>query len=167
MSTLVDQLEEMRARINGMPSIPNNRPPAVLGGQVSQMRTRVTELAKQEGQLVSDLSSKLRQLDEFLLQEVRSIAAEHEARRANLLNELQVLATQLNGAFPPTSDEASPDGAEAITSGPDQRYSDEQRQRRLRDALIRQLATRAAARAVEFRDAREDARAEDRAGGRR
>jgi hypothetical protein len=162
MSTLVDQLEEMRARINGMPAIPNNKSPVVLGGQVNQMRRRVNELAKLEGQLVSDLSSKLRQLDELLLQEVRSIAAEHEARRANLLNELQVLATQLNGSFSPTSDPAIPDGgAEAIAG---RRYiTDEQRQRRLRDALIRQLAPRAAAGAVGFREARE----EDEAGGRR
>src|SRR5262249_54778622 len=46
MSTLIDQLEEMRARINATPLIPNNRSPAVLGGQVKQMRSRVAELAK-------------------------------------------------------------------------------------------------------------------------
>ena len=48
MSTLVDQLEEMRARINASPLLPNNRSPVVLGGQVKQMRSRVAELAKLE-----------------------------------------------------------------------------------------------------------------------
>ena len=139
MSTLLDQLEEMRARINGAPPIPNNRSPVVLGGQVKQMRSRVAELAKLEGQLVSDLSNTLRQLDDLILHEVRTISAEHEARRANLLNELQSLAMKLDGSFP-TSHPESGGGADAIAEGPQQQYiSDAQRQQRLRDALIRQL----------------------------
>jgi hypothetical protein len=140
MSTLVDQLEEMRARINGAPPIPNNRSPVVLGGQVQQMRSRVAELAKLEGQLVSDLSSKLRQLDDLILQEVRTISAEHEARRANLLNELQWLAMKLDGSFETSRPGNSAGSTDAGTEGPEQQYiADAQRQQRLRDALIRQL----------------------------
>jgi len=41
MSTLIDQLEEMRARINATPLLPNNRSPVVLGSQVRQMRSHV------------------------------------------------------------------------------------------------------------------------------
>lgn len=141
MSTLVDQLEEMRARINASPLLPNNRSPVVLGGQVSQMRSRVAELAKLEGQLVSDLGSTLQQLDDLILHEVRTISAEHEARRASLLNELQLLAMKLDGSFPP-SRAANSGGADAVTGGPKQQYiSDAQRQQRLADALVRHLET--------------------------
>jgi hypothetical protein len=141
MSTLVDQLEEMRARINASPLLPNNRSPVVLGGQVSQMRSRVAELAKLEGQLVSDLGSTLQQLDDLILHEVRTISAEHEARRASLLNELQLLAMKLDGSFPP-SRAANSGGADAVTEGPKQQYiSDAQRQQRLADALVRHLET--------------------------
>jgi hypothetical protein len=142
MSTLVDQLEEMRARINATPLLLNNRSPVVLGGQVKQMRSRVAELAKLEGQLVSDLSSTLQQLDDLILQEVRTISAEHEARRANLLNELQSLAMKLDGALPTSHPRSSGDDSGAIAEGPQQQYiSDAQRQQRLRDALVRQLQT--------------------------
>jgi len=164
MSTLVDQLEEMRARINALPLTPNNSPPAVLGSQVNQMRTRVNELAKVEGQMVSDLSSALRHLDDLLLHEVRSIAAQHESRRANVLNELQSLATQLNGSYPPASRHGRPGAMPATlledgqTAGSERQYIlNQDRQQRLRDALIRQLANRAAQNVVEFVDASEDA----------
>ena len=141
MSTLVDQLEEMRARINGSPAIPNNRS-VVLGSQVNQMRSRVAELAKLEGQLVSDLGSTLQHLDDLILHEVRAISAEHEARRANLLNELQSLAMKLDGSLPTSHPANSASGSDAITEGPQQQsISDAQRQQRLRDALIRELQT--------------------------
>jgi hypothetical protein len=142
MSTLVDQLEEMRARINATPLLPNNRSPVVLGGQVRQMRSHVAELAKLEGQLVSDLGSTLQQLDDLILHEVRTISAEHEARRANLLNELQSLAMQLDGSLPTSHPANSAGSSDTITEGPQQQaISDAQRQQRLRDALIRQLQT--------------------------
>ena len=142
MSTLVDQLEEMRARINASPLLPNNRSPVVLGGQVSQMRSRVAELAKLEGQLVSDLGSTLQQLDDLILHEVRTISAEHEARRASLLNELQLLAMKLDGSFPVSRAANSGSGADAVTEAPKQQYiSDAQRQQRLADALVRHLET--------------------------
>jgi len=138
MSTLVDQLEEMRARINGSPAIPNNRS-VVLGSQVNQMRSRVAELAKLEGQLVSDLGSTLRHLDDLILQEIRTISAEHEVRRASLLNELQSLAMKLDGSLP-TSHPGNSGISDASAEGREQQYlSDAQRQQRLRDALIRQL----------------------------
>src|SRR5215471_11075422 len=140
MSTLIDQLEEMRARINATPLIPNNRSPAVLGGQVKQMRSRVAELAKLEGQLVSDLGSTLQQLDDLILREVRTISAEHEARRASLLNELQSLAMKLDGSFPASPSVSSGGGSDAISKDPQPKYiSDAQRQEWLRDALTRHL----------------------------
>jgi hypothetical protein len=140
MSTLLDQLEEMRARINASPLLANNRSPVVLGGQVKQMRSRVAELAKLEGQLVSDLGSTLQELDDLILQEVRTISAEHEARRANLLNELQSLAMKLDGSLPISHPESSGDGSGALSEGLQPQYiSDPQRQQRLRDALVRQL----------------------------
>jgi len=140
MSTLVEQLEEMRARINATPPIPNNRSPTVLGGQVRQMRSRVSELAKLEGQLVSDLGSTLQQLDDLILQEVRTISAEHEARRASLLKELQLLAMRIDGSVPASHPEISHAGSDAITEAPQQQYiSDPQRQQRLREVLTRHL----------------------------
>jgi hypothetical protein len=140
MSTLVDQLEEMRARINATPLLPNNRSPAVLGGQVKQMRSRVAELAKLEGQLVSDLGSTLQHLDDLILHEVRTISAEHEARRVNLLNELQSLAMKLDGSLPTSHPGNSGGGSDAITESPQQQHIlDAQRQQKLRDALVRQL----------------------------
>jgi hypothetical protein len=140
MSTLIDQLEEMRARINATPLIPNNRSPAVLGGQLKQMRSRVAELAKLEGQLVSDLGSTLQELDDLILHEVRTISAEHEARRASLLSALQSLAMKLDGSFPTSPPASSSGGSDAITQDRQPQYlSDAQRQEWLRDTLTRHL----------------------------
>jgi hypothetical protein len=99
----------------------------------------VAELAKLEGQLVSDLGSTLQQLDDLILHEVRTISAEHEARRASLLNELQVLAMKLDGSLP-ASPANSASGSDAVTEGSQPQYiSDAQRQQRLRDAVVRHL----------------------------
>jgi hypothetical protein len=117
------------------------------------------------------LSSTLQNLDDRLLHEVRSIAAEHEARRASLFNQLQLLAAQLDGTFPSTSRPGSPDdGAGTLLQGskiadPEHQYiAESHRQQRLRDALIRQLASRAAGGAVDPPDAREDTGEGGRAG---
>lgn len=99
MSDLVDQLEKMRSQINGV--APSEAGPAStpLTEQLDHMRIRMNELARRESQMVSELNASIRRMDNQLLHEVRSIAAEHETRRANILNELQLLSIRLNG-FP-------------------------------------------------------------------
>ena len=67
--------------------------------QLEQMRIRMNELARQESNLVAELSEALSAADQQLLQDVRRLAADHEARRGTVLHELQQLAARLNG-FP-------------------------------------------------------------------
>lgn len=66
---------------------------------VDEMRTRLTEIAEREQALVRALGEALTRVDHRLLQDVRSITSEHEARRGAILSELQSLASRI-GAFP-------------------------------------------------------------------
>jgi hypothetical protein len=66
---------------------------------VEEMRTRLTEIAEREQVLVRALGEALTRVDHRLLQDVRSITSEHEARRGAILSELQGLASRI-GAFP-------------------------------------------------------------------
>lgn len=79
--------------------------------QLEEMHIRIAETATQEETLVKALSEALNQLDEQLLQDVQSIATEHEARRCAILGELQGLASSI-GMFqlprPATAIEAEP-----------------------------------------------------------
>lgn len=81
-----------------------------LSEQLEQMRMRMNELAKQESNLVSTLDDALRATDQQLLQDVRRLTAEHEARRSSILGELQALATRLNG-FPSQAQQLPPTSA--------------------------------------------------------
>src|SRR5262245_47947905 len=63
--------------------------------QIEQMRTRMNELATDESARVRSLADALAGADQKLLQAVRNVAAEHEARRAAILKELQMLATRM------------------------------------------------------------------------
>jgi hypothetical protein len=99
MSNLVDQLEKMRSQINGVAPTEASPASTPLTEQLDHMRIRMNELARRESQMVSELNASIRRMDNQLLHEVRSIAAEHETRRANILNELQLLSIRLNG-FP-------------------------------------------------------------------
>ena len=72
---------------------------ASLADQLEQMRIRMNDVARREHEMAAELDAAVRSMDEQLLHKVRSITAAHEARRATILNELQMLATQLNG-FP-------------------------------------------------------------------
>jgi hypothetical protein len=81
-----------------------------LSEQLEQMRMRMNELAKQESNLVSTLDDALRATDQQLLQDVRRLSAEHEARRSSILGELQALATRLNG-FPSQAQQLPPASA--------------------------------------------------------
>jgi hypothetical protein len=67
---------------------------------VEEMRARLNQIADTEQQLVRALSEALSRVDQKLLQDVREISTEHEARRGAILHELQGLASRI-GAFPP------------------------------------------------------------------
>jgi hypothetical protein len=70
---------------------------------VEELRERLNTIADGEQKLVSSLREALSRFDQKLLQDVRSITAEHESRRSAILNELQGLASRM-GAFPPPRD---------------------------------------------------------------
>jgi hypothetical protein len=89
MPTLADQLERMR-------TTSYESTESRLTEQLEQMRIRMNEVAKRESELAAELDAAVRRMDDQLLHDVRSMAAEHEARRANILNELELFAAQLN-----------------------------------------------------------------------
>jgi hypothetical protein len=66
---------------------------------VDEMRTRLNEVTEREQALVRALGEALTRVDHRLLQDVRSITSDHEARRGAILSELQGLAARI-GAFP-------------------------------------------------------------------
>jgi hypothetical protein len=67
--------------------------------QIEEMRARMNALAAGEQDLVTALGEALARADQKLLQDVRSVAADHEARRGAILSELQILAARM-GALP-------------------------------------------------------------------
>jgi hypothetical protein len=67
--------------------------------QIEDMRIRVSELSAGEHTLIRALADALSRADDRLLQAVRQVTTEHEARRAAILQELQGLAARI-GAFP-------------------------------------------------------------------
>jgi len=67
--------------------------------QIEEMRTRMNELGAGEQDLVRALGDALTRADQKLLQDVRSVAVDHEARRGAILSELQSLAARM-GALP-------------------------------------------------------------------
>ena len=67
---------------------------------VEDMRTSVTQTASNEQSLVKSLGDALNHVDQQLLRDIRKVAAEHEARRAVIFNELQALACNI-GVFQP------------------------------------------------------------------
>jgi hypothetical protein len=67
--------------------------------QIEEMRIRMNELAAGEQDLVRALGDALSHADQKLLQDVRGVAEEHEARRGAILKELQSLAARM-GALP-------------------------------------------------------------------
>jgi hypothetical protein len=67
---------------------------------VEELRERLSTIADGEQKLVASLREALNRFDQKLLQDVRTITAEHESRRSAILSELQGLATRM-GAFPP------------------------------------------------------------------
>ena len=67
--------------------------------QIEEMRSRMNALAAGEQGLVTALGEALARADQKLLQDVRSVAGDHEARRGAILSELQSLAARM-GALP-------------------------------------------------------------------
>ena len=59
--------------------------------KIEEMRTRMNELAAGEQDLVRALGDALSRTDQKLLEDVRSVAADHQARRGAILNELAKL----------------------------------------------------------------------------
>lgn len=81
-----------------------------LAQELEEMRLRMNELAKNEQGLITALGDALSRADHKLLDDVRNLSAEHEARRGAILRELQSLAARL-GALPKPGDLFSPLGA--------------------------------------------------------
>jgi hypothetical protein len=63
--------------------------------QLQEMHIRIAETATHEETMVRALGEALDRLDQQLLQDVQSIASEHEARRSAILGELQGLASSI------------------------------------------------------------------------
>jgi hypothetical protein len=77
--------------------------PTKLIQHIDEMRARLAQTARNERSLVESLGDQLNRLDQEILQGVRNVAAEHEARRTGILNELQALAASI-GRFLPARD---------------------------------------------------------------
>jgi hypothetical protein len=75
---------------------------AQLSQKLAEMHRKLAENTQEEQALVRALNSALNHVDEKLLTEIRHVTAQHEARRAVIMNELQLLATRLC-AFPVAS----------------------------------------------------------------
>jgi hypothetical protein len=65
-----------------------------LGEQIEEMRAHVRGLVSAERAMVKALGDELRRSDEGLLHSIRTVAAEHEKRRASIVGELQALAAK-------------------------------------------------------------------------
>jgi hypothetical protein len=74
---------------------------------INEMRTKLSQTADHERSLTQALSDALERMDHETLRSVRTLAAEHEARRAGILLELQGLAASI-GTFQPRHEAALP-----------------------------------------------------------
>ena len=78
-----------------------------LTSHIEQVRQRLAQTAATERSLVRELGDALRRFDQDTLQNVRKVAAEHEARRSGILNELHALAASM-GTFQPAREPVEP-----------------------------------------------------------
>jgi hypothetical protein len=67
--------------------------------QIEQMQQQLESMAAREKVLMAALSEALADADRRLLDDVRSISQEHEARRSHIFSEMQLLADRI-GTFP-------------------------------------------------------------------
>jgi hypothetical protein len=88
---------------------------------INEMRTKLSQTAEHERSLTQSLSDALKRMDQETLRNVRNISAEHEARRAGILIELQALAASI-GTFQPAREQQVPIQQQA---GPRLSYHDE------------------------------------------
>ena len=63
--------------------------------QIEDMRVHVNEMANAEQRLVQALGDALNRADQKLSHDVRTIASEHEIRRSVIFKELQALAARV------------------------------------------------------------------------
>jgi len=82
--------------------------------QIDEMRGKLNDISGDEKTLVKALSDALNRLDQQLLNDVRNIATDHEARREAILAELQSLAAGIGMFRPPL--EGPADGAQSYVS---------------------------------------------------
>ena len=66
---------------------------------IELMQLRLQKMAAREQLLINALNEALSRADRKLLDDVRSVTADHEARRAIIMTELQTLAERI-GVFP-------------------------------------------------------------------
>jgi hypothetical protein len=66
-----------------------------LSPHIDEMRTSLTQTTNNERTLVQALSEELMRFDQETLKGIRTVAAEHEARRSGIFNELQALASSI------------------------------------------------------------------------
>ena len=78
-----------------------------LTSHIEQVRQRLAQTAHTERSLVQELGDALKRFDQDTLQNVRNVAAEHEARRSGILNELHALAASI-GTFSPAREPVEP-----------------------------------------------------------
>lgn len=78
-----------------------------LSPHINQVRDRLSQTTDAERSLVLTLSEELKRFDQQTLQGIRTVAAEHEARRTGILQELQALADGI-GMFQPQHGDALP-----------------------------------------------------------
>jgi hypothetical protein len=72
---------------------------------IEEMRVRLSEIAGDEQALVQALGDAFKRLDQQLLRNVRTTAADHELRREEVLSELQDLAVFRQPLAPPQASE--------------------------------------------------------------
>ena len=85
---------------------------------IDEMRARLNQTAHTERSLVELLGDALNRLDQDMLQNIRNIAAGHEARRGAILNELQALAGSIGMFLPPQETVAQPQSIDGYPSAP-------------------------------------------------
>ena len=79
----------------------------LLTSHIEQVRQRLAQTTNTERSLVQELGDALTRFDQETLQNVRTVAAEHEARRSGILNELHALASSI-GKFLPAREPVEP-----------------------------------------------------------
>jgi hypothetical protein len=92
-----------------------------LDPHINEMRTKLSQTADHERSLTQALSNELNRMDQETLRNVRAMRAEHEARRAGIMTELQALAASMC-SFQPDRQQQAPIQQQA---GPRLNYYDE------------------------------------------